>query len=478
MAQNQGKKTQEPTSKARTKTDKKDEEIRQQQDQTSDLGLTVEAKPPTVHTMADQVRNTWGTEARQKSMANIQRQLGNTYASMVAAEVQKESETDSLVQRHPEGADLVPEAPDAVEGLDAARSGEMPAAPRSGEGDEAEEGEAESTPAAEPETDAGEGAGGGAEAEAETGAEAGTEAGTEAETEAAEESEAPPAPVLGPTMAVAFSQQALQDAFSGVAGRDIIPGNITVVASRDELYAAYDQWCIDHNVTNSDTGVTWVAGDLARRNAARGLRTNAFAEPEPGTNIWVDASGTDPTATVHEMLHINTASGFRAAVGEIVNEGTTQRLAVRAVQATGSSVAGSENTYQREQEVVEGIANIVGDEVVTSAYFNGADSMITTYEDRAGENTWTALKALLDARNFDTALALLRNSGSQARIRQINRLLEGWVSDTDLAGIEEIYTNSSTQEKEAIRAAVLPQTYEVFWRSRTRRRVREIIEAS
>jgi hypothetical protein len=178
------------------------------------------------------------------------------------------------------------------------------------------------------------------------------------------------------------------------------------------------------------------------------------------------------------MLHINTASGFRAAVGEIVNEGTTQRLAVRAVQAAGSSVAGSENTYQREQEVVEGIANIVGDEVVTNAYFNGADSMITTYEDRAGENTWTALKALLDARNFDTSLALLRNSGSQARIRQINRLLEGWVSDTDLAGIEEIYTNSSTQEKEAIRAAVLPQTYEVFWRSRTRRRVREIIEAT
>ncbi len=472
MAQERGKSTQETSSKARSKVEKKDEESPQKVDQL-DLGLEPGSEPPTIQSMADKLRTTWGAEARQQTFGKIQRHFGNTYASRLAAEVHAGSTDTNVIQRHPAGADLVPEAPAAEEGLEEAREGSLPSAPRTGEGGGTTEEEGETAAVAEPGTEAE--ATPGTEGETRTGTEA--EAGTEAGTEAAEGEEAP-APVLGPTMTVAFSQQALQDAFGDVASSEIIPGNITVVSNQDELYAAYDQWCIDHNVTNEDTGTTWVAGDLARYNAARGLRTNAFAEPEPGTNIWIDASGTDPTATVHEMLHINTASGFRAAVGEIVNEGTTQRLAVRAVQATGSSVAGSENTYQREQEVVEGIANIVGDDVVTNAYFNGAENLISTYEDLVGETGWTILKALLDANNFDTANVLLRNSASRARIRQINRLLEGWVGESDLAGIEEVYNSSSAPEKEAIRAAIEPRTHEVFWRQSTRIRVREIIEAT
>lgn len=475
MAKERGKSTQEPSSKTRSKIEKKDDESQLEVEQL-DLELEAGSEPPTLQSMAINLRRTWGSEARSKTFEKIQRKLGNTFASRLAAEFQAGPIDASAIQRHPEGTDLVPEAPAAEEGLETAREGSLPTAPRTGEEEEtaAEEGGGAPT-AAEPGAEAEAEATPGTEGETRTGAEA--EAGTEASPEAAEGEEAP-APVLGPTMTVAFSQQALQDAFGDVASSEIIPGNITVVSSQDELYAAYDQWCINHNVTNEDTGRTWVVGDLARYNAARGLRTNAFAEPEPGTNIWVDASGTDPTATVHEMLHINTASGFRAAVGEIINEGTTQRLAVRAVQATGSSVAGSENTYQREQEVVEGIANIVGDNVVTNAYFNGAEILTSAYADLVGETGWTILKALLDANNFDTANALLRNSASRARIRQINRLLEGWVSETDLAGIEEVYNSSSPQEKEAIRAAIEPRTHEVFWRESTRIRVREIIEAT
>ncbi|MGD8857997.1 MAG: hypothetical protein PVG33_16800, partial [Chloroflexota bacterium] len=286
-----------------------------------------------------------------------------------------------------------------------------------------------------------------------------------------------PAPVLSGTMTTAFAQQALTDAFGDVAG-EIVPGNITVVPNVGALYAAYDQWCIDHGVTKAD-GSAWQRGDAAADDAASGTRMNAFAEPEPGTNIWVDASGTDPTATVHEMLHINTASGFRAAVGEIVNEGTTQRLAVRAVQTAGASVAGSENTYQREQEVVQAIADLVGDDTVTSAYFGGADTMIDRYNGLTDDDTaWATLKALLDANDFTAALTLLRDMPARISIAQINDLLSGWVSDSDLAGIQSIYEASSAPVKSAIRTAIEPRTHEVFWRSRTRRRVREIIEAT
>ena len=279
-------------------------------------------------------------------------------------------------------------------------------------------------------------------------------------------------------MTTAFAQQALADAFGTVAGRDIVPGNITVVPNIGALYAAYDQWCIDHGVTKAD-GSAWQAGDAAADDAASGTRMNAFAEPEPGTNIWVDATGTDPTATVHEMLHINTAAGFRAAVGEIVNEGVTQRLAVRAVAQAGESVAGSENTYQREQEVVQAIADLVGDEIVTSAYFGGANALISQYNTVLDdENAWAMLKALLDANDFTSSLTLLRDTSARLNIASVNELLRGWVSDTDLAGIQAIYDASSDPVKTAIRTAVEPQTHEIFWRSRTRRRVREIIEAT
>jgi hypothetical protein len=278
-------------------------------------------------------------------------------------------------------------------------------------------------------------------------------------------------------MTTAFAQQALSDAFGEVAGA-IIPGNITVVPNVQALYAAYDQWCIAHNVNKSD-GTAWAIGDAEADDIASGTRMNAFAEPEPGTNIWVDSSGTDPTATVHEMLHINTGAGFRADVGEIINEGVTQRLAVRAVQQAGESVAGSENTYQREQEVVQALADMIGDETITSAYFGGAATMISQYNTAVDdENGWATLKALLDANDFAGGLSLLRDTVARTNIAGINELLSGWVSDEDLAGIQTIYDSSPPLTKTAIRTAIEPRTHEVFWRTRTRHRVREIIEAT
>ncbi len=441
---------------------------------------------PTLTGVADHIRQTWGQSARQRSMGTVQRQLGNKAASQVAADVQLHTDQDALIQRHPEGADLVPEAPKVPEDVEHAREGKPPPAIPSGD---TGAGGAAGPSGAEPSAPAP--AGPGAEAATPAGpapaepapagpapAGPGPEAATPAGPAAAGAEATPaPAPVLTGTMTTAFAQQALTDAFGDVAG-EIVPGNITVVPNIGALYAAYDQWCIDHNVTKAD-GSAWQRGDAAADDAASGTRMNAFAEPEPGTNIWVDASGTDPTATVHEMLHINTASGFRAAVGEIVNEGTTQRLAVRAVQTAGASVAGSENTYQREQEVVQAIADLVGDDTVTSAYFGGAPTMIDPYNALTDDDTaWATLKALLDANDFDAALTLLRDMPSRISIAQINDLLSGWVSDSDLAGIQAIYDGASAPVKTAIRTAIEPRTHEVFWRRRTRRRVREIIEAT
>ena len=61
----------------------------------------------------------------------------------------------------------------------------------------------------------------------------------------------------------------------------------------------------------------------------------------------------------------------------------------------------------REQEIVEGIADIVGDDVVTDAYFNGADVLLSAFEERLGENSWAMFKALLDANKLDAADTML-----------------------------------------------------------------------
>lgn len=495
MTDDHGRSTKQSQKKPVPPIQKEGEEHKLESPAVESPGLQLKAgdNPPTLQQVTDKVRQTWGKEARQRSFASIQRHLGNKTASQVAAEVHGESQQDNLLQRHPIGADLVPQAPNAKDDVNQARGGrEVP-------GNAGAEGA--STPSPEAPSPAGPSPEGGTTAQAPAPASPGPEAGpapetpapagpgpevestpesgptTEGEATPESGSTTAPAPVLTGTMTTAFAQQALADAFGEVAG-DIVPGNITVVPNVQALYAAYDQWCIDHNVNKAD-GTAWARGDAEADDIASGTRMNAFAEPEPGTNIWVDSSGTDPTATVHEMLHINTGSGFRAAVGEIVNEGVTQRLAVRAVQQAGESVAGSENTYQREQEVVQAITDLVGDETVTSAYFGGAASLISQYNTAIDDdNGWATLKALLDANDFASALTLLRDNTSRASISRINELLSGWVSDADLTGIQAVYDASSSLTKTAIRTAIEPRTHEVFWRRRTRIRVREIIEAT
>jgi len=248
----------------------------------------------------------------------------------------------------------------------------------------------------------------------------------------------------------------LQSLFGTVAGRTIITGNIHIVADNAALLAVYDKWMIDHGNTN--TFVTpnrpWQAGDKAAVNLAKGVRTNAFAEPAPSTDIYVDATQTDPTATVHEMLHVNTNSDFHGKVGTDINEGMTERMAIQAVKAKGDSVVGSENTYVAEQRIVDKLVAVLGEGLMKSSYFGGADPMIAAYDKQLGTGSWTALKRLLDQGKRADAIALLEAASVEQRIKSINALLDYWVSDSDLDAIEGIVSNATPEIKTQIGNAV------------------------
>ena len=289
---------------------------------------------------------------------------------------------------------------------------------------------------------------------------------------------AAPVVLTMPTLQSAFAQTALQTSFGGLAPKPIIPGNITVVANSAALYAVYDKWMIDNNRTNSTTGVAWVAGDLARQDALGGFRTNAFAEPAPSTNIFIDATQTDPTATVHEMLHVNTSAAFVSAVGRAVDEGITQRLATEAVASTGNSLAGSESTYQSEQNVVTALIGVVGEGVVKQAYFQGSTILTETYDAMMGEDSWALLKTTLNpdtAAGYAAAIAMLVPPSVTQKIASINTIIDGWwVSGNDLDIIGRIVASCGDAEKAQIWAAISPRVSDLWFESK-RDRLRAIL---
>ena len=267
---------------------------------------------------------------------------------------------------------------------------------------------------------------------------------------------AEPVAVSMPTLQTAYAQNALQTAFGGVAGRTMITGTIHIVANNAALLAEYDAIQIRNNVTNRDTNAVWVAGDKARWNTARNFRTNAFAY---SGEIWIDATQTDPTATVHEMLHVNTASGFLGTAGRAINEGITQRLAVKAVKATGQSVAGSENTYQSEQGIVAKLIGVVGEGVVQNAYFNDPGMLVTAYETLMGSRSFAILKRTLNdtAEGYTAAGRILAPPSTRQKLAAINALLDWWVSDDDLTIIDSIVSTCSAEEKAKIAKAIQPR---------------------
>lgn len=227
----------------------------------------------------------------------------------------------------------------------------------------------------------------------------------------------------------------------------MITGTINVVPDRTALYREYDRVSREGGVINRRTGILWDYGDLAADDAVGGFRTNAFAY---NGSIWIDATQTDPTATVHEMLHVNTAPGFLTMVGRTINEGITQRLAVRAVQATGQSVTGSESTYIEEQRVVEALVGVIGDDNLVNAYFNDPNILVNTYEAVMGAGTFPALKATLSAdtqAGYDAAVRLLQPVSFETKLALIEVLLWPIFSPPDLPRIGRIISTMGDFEK-------------------------------
>jgi hypothetical protein len=109
------------------------------------------------------------------------------------------------------------------------------------------------------------------------------------------------------------------------------------------------------------------------------------------------------------MLHGNTADGFRAAMGDPLNEGCTQMLAVRALLAANVPPPDS-IPYEDEMRVADTLAELVGIATGEAAYFSGGASiaaLVAAVDGAHGAGTLANVKAACDGRNFPQAVNLL-----------------------------------------------------------------------
>ncbi len=335
----------------------------------NDFGYT----PPNVQQTITRLYNAPGQTIRRQMFSSLQRAYGNAYVARVAINfndkpknsLQRHADHDhtdemgaaGAVQRHPEGTALASANP-------AAANAEIARPPRQAAG-------AASTPAA-PEA-----------------APAAPEAASAAPevSSATVETVIPIKPGTMPTLTLASSQAILKTSFGKI--HEIVQGTIVILDNQDACHTKYDE--INKGRPNPYNGrQPWADGDA--KKYIPGLQ--GFAD---APTVYINKETRLTSTTVHEMLHINTASGFRAAVGETINEGTTEILALKALADASVTPTAGVEAYPTQRNLVKKLIGLVGEETLTKAYFNGAASLVEAFETLQGVGSFAKLKTAMEA---------------------------------------------------------------------------------
>lgn len=247
-------------------------------------------------------------------------------------------------------------------------------------------------------------------------------------------------------MTLATAESALTRSFGRI--RRIVPVPVTIL-DHAGILRAYDDDCIRRGVLYTDprTGATrpWRRGD-----ADPGIEGFALVD---SSRIYVQSDTVLPTATAHELLHANTARDFRGAVGEAINEGTTEHLAIKALTAAGLPTEGptGARAYPDQVTAVQQLIRVVGEDTLTEAYFGGAATLVSAYE-ALMPHTFALLRG---TGSLDTAhmAALLVPRTAAQKVALIRARLATTPTAADCAAIRAI-CNSDAADIPAIRAGV------------------------
>jgi hypothetical protein len=275
-------------------------------------------------------------------------------------------------------------------------------------------------------------------------------------------------PVPPESMSLARAQEVLTASFGDI--KTIVQGNIKILDGRPALWAEYDKINKGRNNHYATPNRPWQDGDA--QQYVPGLE--GFADRDTGI-VYVNKNSVLPTVTAHEMLHMNTAADFRGTVGETINEGMTEHLALKALTAAGVSTAGTGGAvaYPTEVAMVRKLIACVGEDTLTQAYFGGAQIFLDVFNALYGEMIWYVVRSFMEAKNERLIEIFLKPPSLEQKINAINALLDGWVTDEDLDAIERI-VKANESDREAIAAAVRHRIIEL-WNFGQRIRLRIIL---
>jgi hypothetical protein len=259
----------------------------------------------------------------------------------------------------------------------------------------------------------------------------------------------------------ALALNAIKKAYGGLIKQE---AKIVEVKGLSAMQTQYDQAMIRQGkvFVENDEETPWAPGDAARHpNISRDLA--GFNDPSTG-QIYIDTEkkADEQTATIaHEMLHANSSGEILSVLGRGVDEGITETLTKKAFEKAGYSAPGG--YYAGEMAFVSALSSMFGENTIMYSYFNGVASlrsmMDTTLND---EGIFDKFAAQVRAKNYSWTDAFFRRyqkarEGSELEKKMnaiASRLGGWWVSDDDIAHIENIYRGASEDEQMHLRHAI------------------------
>lgn len=363
-------------------------------------------------------------KARQRAMQTIQRTYGNGYAGKVVSnygQINRITATGSkgIIQRHPADANLLPEQQEVVDEIQTGEAAQS-SSQDSSSGQISNDNSTQATAASQTSNDnatADQATNDNATSSDQSQDSSSDQSSAATSTDIPLSSQTNPSPTSPPATHQAMSLSQAQTVLQATYGRvhTIVPGNIVILANRAAIQVQYDTVNLGRLNTYAHPPRPWQTGD-----AVTYLPTlEGFADN--GT-VYVNQQTPLMTATAHEMLHLNTGPGFRSRMGEQFNEGSTENFAIEAL--TAQNVAFSETAYPSEVDLVKTLIQLVGEDMLLNAYFNGGsaiDDLIKKVEISQGVGTFTAVKDYAADGNFASAKAALRpGGGTQQEPQPIN----------------------------------------------------------
>lgn len=199
--------------------------------------------------------------------------------------------------------------------------------------------------------------------------------------------------------------QVLQGAYGLVNPHPFAQTQVVTLASQAEMYRRYDDVTSSKRLYNAHSGRPWALGDAS---TAFPTGLDGFSDRDSGV-VYLNVRRGVATTLPHEVLHVNSSSEFVSAVGDEINEGMTEQLALDALATAGVRPPAAAH-YPQERALVAELTRVVGRERMVQAYFQGGQALADVIA-LVGPDTFGSIKGAANAHNTSAAIELLRGHG-------------------------------------------------------------------